>query len=172
MIIFSHKDSDGDSVEVKTHRSDSVRVFSKDATDGEQVVVVLDREAVQRLYTVMGAWLYPTGPKEPLPVRHPVSLTAADVRSIAGEVVAEVIPLHLARYVGKPETEARHCPECMTAGCRGVDCAWDTDPTPTPKAEQAPPCTGCGHMYDRHRPFCATVENASVCRCFRYRSAP
>ena len=260
--VFGFTDADGDRLTVEPWSHPNVLSFRVTPADDSDFAN-LTRAAVERLYSALGAWLYPNepGPKAPLPVRPVVSLTPADVRSIVAEQMAVVLPLHLAHLgtaqgndptparkftpynlsqpifkldgapcsecgnrwgdhpgvvaarsnwlacgstpadcdtpppAGHPFTaihdacgylwvthkrasdgEARPCPECTSASCRGVDCAWEDDPTAkeaghpdAPEEGPLPKCIGCGHEYADHGPVSGCGFLTTECRCTRYR---
>ena len=79
------------------------------------------------------------------------------------------------------DREARPCPECTSASCRGVDCAWEGDLTAkeaghpdAPEGGLLPDCTHprCGHKYGDHglRGGLFATCLRPECGCTRYRS--
>jgi hypothetical protein len=121
MNIFKHKDSDGDSLDVRTYGTEELRFAATAA-------MYLDVEAVLRLREALTDWIGDRDVTYP----QPGFTTPSDVRFIVAEMLAQVRPLHQSPQAEQPDWTSMEG-WCTIPGCDkfpGVSQHFEHDPEP------------------------------------------
>lgn len=173
MAIFTHRDEDGDSMEIIERTRDSLMV-SVAAGMNRPSNAYVSRDAALRLHAALGDWLFPTYSGTP-----DTTLLERMVRKAAQDAVSAVLPLAARpgaghRTVTDPEPRDVGHPE---PGPTWDDQLWSrVDPfdpeSAGPCQELAPraarlsdPCQGCGYAWALHRmhpPVCGCIRAADT----------
>lgn len=136
MDVFRHEDVDGDKLTVEAHYYESGRpwvVFLADSTGSG-----LFREDMIRLRDWLTDAINQAGP-DSIPAVVPVPLTAADVRAIAAEVVAEAMAQQEPRATISNGAEFCRIPGCMRFP--GTAEHFEHDPEPQEVGHPTAPAT-------------------------------
>lgn len=152
-------DPDGDGI-----RLEFTPIVARFTRLGDGPHAGLSREAVMRLHTALGEWLYPTGVTLPV-----APLTPSDVKALVAQTVAEILPLHQSpqnRYVDACATD----PEPRDVGHPSAP-AWDDVIWNAPVAVTVT-CPECRLPDPTHLPACtqrpgwsAPVPLPTECTC-------
>lgn len=201
MAIFSHKygmEPNVDHLEVLAPEGRNIlRFLQQSPGDVGDVSTecTLDREAVERLYSTLGEWLYPTGVK---PVVDLTALGEALSKGLA-EMATAVQSLHLSpvAVVKVPEAPQLQCQMCSVGDhphvfepcvrprCQCSDTVpWTTPQAAGPSARELEPlcsrvcpsgahaasrCTWCGHLWAEHA---GSTTRTRCGQCDTYNDTP
>lgn len=167
MAIFTHRDEDGDEIEIIERTRDSLRV-SVAADMNRPSNAYVSRDAALRLHAALGQWLFPTYSGAP-----DTTLLERMVRQAAQDAVSAVLPL-AARPGAGHQTVID--PEPRDVGHPEPGPTWDDQlwNSPEPSGPVGPcrepaladvrlsdPCQACGYLWALHR------AEPPVCGCIR-----
>lgn len=182
MAIFSHKygmEPNVDHLEVLAPEGRNILRFLQQSPGDVGDVnteCTLDRGAVERLYSALGEWLYPTGVR---PVADLAAFGEALSKGLAAMATAvqslHLTPIAVVKVPEAPQVQCQMCSvgdhphvfePCARTGCQCSDTVpWATPQAAGPPARELEPlcsrtrplehhaasrCTWCGHLWTAH----------------------